>query len=553
MDNVNASTLLLVVALVAVATLAVILYRRLIRRQPPPATAPLLNPDRMAALWNMNSKDGTVAEVASRVSELMRTNLGCELILFLRKKRGYLVCNYACGLGTAPRYDLQVPFSKPLSDRVRESFHPRRLEEIAPLLPDPVQARLNQLAVDWFFPVFWRENLYGIYFVRGTNHTASAESLCMLASLAQVLSATYHVKWHESKRDQLEQVVDQLQKEIQTARSVPAAPPSYLHLVKQRDADTLLNKVLEAIRNDLGLDRIAYFYRTNEDRPALKMIKQGVKELLSLPNVETFEQLRETLGPDACKSIDEVDGTSDNVRGIVDNFRSGGFTSLSSFSLNGESTGILAFSGRHEVDIRERLDFHRRQVSELWQVAESYQRAEELSFTDELTGLANKRYLHKRLGEEIARASRHSRKLALIMLDLDELKGINDTYGHQAGDEILRGLGDLLRQSIRSIDIVARYGGDEFCIVMPETDGDMCIKFMTRFQGEVSRSRYSAKSCPDVACTVSLGGAVYPEHGNTVESLVYAADMALLKAKSSGRNMALLSEGKAVQDREAPA
>jgi diguanylate cyclase (GGDEF)-like protein len=174
-----------------------------------------------------------------------------------------------------------------------------------------------------------------------------------------------------------------------------------------------------------------------------------------------------------------------------------------------------------------------------------------MSYTDDLTGLANKRYLYKRLAEEIGRANRYRRSLALIMFDLDDLKGINDAHGHLAGDGVLRKLGDVLQSSIRSIDVVARYGGDEFCVIMPESGAVTCEQFMSRLQQRISSTRFDVDPGDKLhECTISLGGAVYPDHANSLESLIYAADMALLQAKEQGRNRHLLSSSRVSDDPE---
>jgi len=185
---------------------------------------------------------------------------------------------------------------------------------------------------------------------------------------------------------------------------------------------------------------------------------------------------------------------------------------------------------------------HRVSAADLMVNAESFEEVESLSYTDNLTGLANQRYFVRRLDEEIDRARRYSRSLGLIIFDIDELKGINDRYGHQAGDQVLRQMGVTLGNSIRSIDVVARYGGDEFCIIMPESDRATCARFMQRLQKKIESSRFRLNQIErEVTCTVSLGGAIFPDNAENAEQLIYTADMALLKAKESGRNQSFVS------------
>jgi diguanylate cyclase (GGDEF)-like protein len=170
-----------------------------------------------------------------------------------------------------------------------------------------------------------------------------------------------------------------------------------------------------------------------------------------------------------------------------------------------------------------------------------YKTIEELSYTDSMTGLYNYRYFYKRLTEEVFRAKRFSRKLALVIFDIDDFKVYNDTYGHQAGDFVLKQLGELLSLTVRSIDVVSRYGGEEFCVIMPESDRDECFKFMERLRKAIMNYSFKDENLKhEHNITVSLGGAIYPHDAHTVDRTIYCADMALLKAKSLGRNKSVM-------------
>jgi diguanylate cyclase (GGDEF)-like protein len=170
-----------------------------------------------------------------------------------------------------------------------------------------------------------------------------------------------------------------------------------------------------------------------------------------------------------------------------------------------------------------------------------YKTIEELSYTDSMTGLYNHRYFYKRLTEEVFRAKRFNRKLALVIFDIDDFKIYNDTYGHQAGDQVLKQLGELLSRTVRSMDIVSRYGGEEFCVIMPESDRDECFRFMERLRKAVmSHSFEDENEGHEHNINVSLGGAIYPHDARRIDRIIYCADMALLKAKSLGRNKSVL-------------
>ncbi|MFH2057243.1 MAG: GGDEF domain-containing protein, partial [bacterium] len=179
------------------------------------------------------------------------------------------------------------------------------------------------------------------------------------------------------------------------------------------------------------------------------------------------------------------------------------------------------------------------------------EKIEEMSYTDSMTGLYNYRYFYKRLKEEILRAQRFSRSLALVIFDIDGFKVFNDTHGHQAGDQLLRQLGKLLAASVRSLDVVSRYGGEEFCIIMPEPGPDDCRTFMERLRKKILEQRFRSKfSNEQHRITVSLGGAIYPNDAQRVDRLIYCADMALLEAKESGRNKSCMYAKNLTEDKQ---
>jgi diguanylate cyclase (GGDEF)-like protein len=165
---------------------------------------------------------------------------------------------------------------------------------------------------------------------------------------------------------------------------------------------------------------------------------------------------------------------------------------------------------------------------------------EKLTITDHLTGLANRRYLFERLGEEVARSERHGHHLCLLMLDLDCFKHCNDTRGHQFGDKVLQDMALTIVSTIRSMDIASRYGGDEFIIILPETDEALAADIAERLRANLEKRFAGAAQDADrrteERITASVGIACYPEHGTTIETLLKNVDTALYCAKKSGRN-----------------
>lgn len=157
----------------------------------------------------------------------------------------------------------------------------------------------------------------------------------------------------------------------------------------------------------------------------------------------------------------------------------------------------------------------------------------ELAYRDGLTGLFNRRYFDDRLKDEIARAKRYSRDLTLILTDIDHFKRFNDDFGHQKGDEVLILVGNIIKENSRQNDTVARYGGEEMAMILPETPLDMAAKVAEKLRTAVIME---AEKKAGVKITISLGVAGYNVDRDSVTALVKAADDALYLAKEKGRN-----------------
>lgn len=165
-------------------------------------------------------------------------------------------------------------------------------------------------------------------------------------------------------------------------------------------------------------------------------------------------------------------------------------------------------------------------------------RLEQLAQTDPLTQLLNRRALTERITAEMERALRYDSTMALLMIDLDHFKKVNDTYGHLVGDDVLRDVAQLLGETIRGSDIVARYGGEEFLVLLPETDDEGAERFAERIRSAVEQHRFVAgKESGTLTMTTSVGVAVFPAARiESVEDLFARADAALYRAKADGRN-----------------
>jgi diguanylate cyclase (GGDEF)-like protein/PAS domain S-box-containing protein len=189
-------------------------------------------------------------------------------------------------------------------------------------------------------------------------------------------------------------------------------------------------------------------------------------------------------------------------------------------------------------DVTERTEYERqleeaRRKLQIQQdrLIEANLRLETLASLDALTGLRNRRSFEERLIEELARAKRNGRPLALLLLDIDHFKAFNDSFGHPRGDEVLRIVARLITRSIRDADFAARYGGEEFAIILPDTEREGALQMGERLREAIERATWTERPI-----TISVGAATVGPDATTVDQLVDFADRALYRSKERGRN-----------------
>lgn len=164
------------------------------------------------------------------------------------------------------------------------------------------------------------------------------------------------------------------------------------------------------------------------------------------------------------------------------------------------------------------------------------ERAEALSVTDDLTRLYNSRFLGQALRRETKRAVRSARPLSLLFIDIDGFKAVNDTYGHLHGSRTLVEVGAVIRASARESDVPARYGGDEFAVVLPDTNREGALFVAERIRERIAAQRFLTADRLDVRLTASVGVATLPDHAASADELVQAADRAMYRVKAAGKN-----------------
>jgi diguanylate cyclase (GGDEF)-like protein len=187
---------------------------------------------------------------------------------------------------------------------------------------------------------------------------------------------------------------------------------------------------------------------------------------------------------------------------------------------------------------KKNIRFLLEQSSRAFQNAENYTLAKDMLFIDDLSGLFNHRYLEVALDRELKRAERYASHLAVLFLDLDSFKKVNDTHGHLVGSRVLREMGDLLKKSTREVDVVIRYGGDEYTIILVETGSETAGIVAERIRSQVEAHAFLASEGYNIRLTCSIGYACCPEDTMSKQELLDMADQAMYIGKAAGKNCA---------------
>jgi diguanylate cyclase (GGDEF)-like protein len=177
-------------------------------------------------------------------------------------------------------------------------------------------------------------------------------------------------------------------------------------------------------------------------------------------------------------------------------------------------------------------------------LADANEQMQRESRVDSLTGVANRRHLYEELGRVSSLLARQERPLGVLAVDIDHFKNVNDEYGHAVGDTVLRNVATALKESVRAQDLVGRTGGEEFVVLLPDTDGPSAAALAERMRLEVSRRRVAGPNGTQLGVTVTIGCAA--GHGVPADVLLRSADHALYAAKRAGRNQVQRAAGDSV-------
>lgn len=234
-------------------------------------------------------------------------------------------------------------------------------------------------------------------------------------------------------------------------------------------------------------------------------------------------------------TVFQYNGSSANKQDFPQAWK--GSVILQPFEIQDSAKGVmvLAFEDDRSLSRDEQfiLNLLKDQASVSLHNALLHRVIEEQAMTDSLTGLPNRRSMDYHLQEELQRGRIYQRPFSVLLLDINQFKQVNDRYGHPAGDLLLRQIAEFLKQVIRKTDFLARYGGDEFAVILPETDAVMAEKIAARINQGLKDNLFQVNEGINIHLSASLGLTAYPEDGDSIQQLLDSADRNLYKKKSA--------------------
>ena len=327
--------------------------------------------------------------------------------------------------------------------------------------------------------------------------------------------------------------------EQQRARQLQAINAIAQQTTAVLDLEELLDRVCQLIQDAFRVSHVSLFLR--EDHDLVLRAHHGTLTP-SIPEGGRFEANSEpwaSILAEGRTAMEKDLGQAPAHTKFFSETASRMFIPLVSF---GQTLGVLALDSSKADAFRDGDQQSLESVADICataiQNAHYVDRVKQLAYLDGLTGIFNRRFFELRIMEEIERARRYGTGMAVIMADIDQFKRLNDEFGHVLGDEVLRQVSSLFHQQVRKVDVVCRYGGDEFGILLSQVTPEQAITVAGKLRKIVEGWQFPG--VPRIV-TISAGAATFPQHGTTRDGLVKAADSALYAAKQAGRNAVRLA------------
>lgn len=297
---------------------------------------------------------------------------------------------------------------------------------------------------------------------------------------------------------------------------------------KRRSAEEIFRK-LGSQKNSLTGEKVKLQNEALEIFTLYEITKEITKSLNEKEAFEIFKKkLHEHVLFKECRFLDPFSDEVKDLRKLDDYFV---------FTLKSKKMriGYLAVEGVSERD-KEKVMILGHQFALALRRVHLYQEIEQIAITDSLTEVHTRRHTMERFAEELKRSKARKINMSFLMIDVDYFKKFNDRYGHLTGDQILREVGLLIIENIREIDIAGRYGGEEFCVILPDTDRQGAQYAAERIRAAAENAHIKAYDTK-VRVTVSIGTSTYPLDGKKIDELIDKADWALYRSKKLGRNI----------------
>lgn len=435
----------------------------------------------------------------------------------------------------------------PLVEQVQKAQAPRRFDIRSELSRAGFDSRISSLCL---FPLFHGGQLEGL--VNLFNVRLTDEEMEYIASFCGPLA------WCLLGRSEPAPAPVPAAAPVAAAAPPTAASRQHLSLLNEfvqdissvLDSEQLYDAILEKTAQIMRAERGSLMiYEREANALYVKAIKGLNKKLVEQLEIRPGEGVSghvfKTRAPLLVKNIEK-----DERIAIRDRFQYNTKSFLSyPLLVRKECIGVLNLTDKPSGELFTEADLETLQglgnyiaiVLERYKFHQESRSLRVESFTDHLTNLLNRRYFQQRLAEEIERAKRLRRELSLLMLDIDDFKYYNDTNGHLAGDEALKTTAKCIRESVRTVDVVARFGGEEFAVILPETDGQGAQLVAERIRAQVEKTHYfNQEAQPNQQFTISVGAATCPRDAATLAELIDCADKALYEAKFSGKNKVMV-------------
>jgi len=467
-------------------------------------------------------------EVLNQILTIIRDyfQLRHGAVLLLDKAKGELYVR--ADLGTVAKEGLRIPLGEGLTGHAAQIKRPVYVPDV--LKDKRYMATISETRSEVAIPLMVRDEVVGVLDFQSEQPNFFDPEMVDLLTLFSIQAslALENARLYSLERRRSEQ--------LEAINAVARQTTAVLEL------DALLTVVCRLLLEWFRIDHVAVLLAEGET------LRVRAYEGRLTPNLAMGSQLATGVGL-AARALSTGKSVIENNVNEVDGYIAGFVETQSEMCVPliffGEKLGVLALeSARKDAfdhDDLQPLESVADICAAAIQNASHFDRMKQLAYVDGLTGIHNRRYFEMRVVEELERAGRFQGRMSIIMVDIDNFKRLNDEFGHLLGDEVLRSVSTILKQQLRKVDMVCRYGGEEFAIVVPETSGENALRVAEKLRRHVESHHFPGVPRP---VTISIGVADYPTHGITRDEVVAAADSALYQAKQAGRNRVVAASNK---------